>query len=276
MQYKLVFIKTDPSHVIAGIGVGGNIMMVLSMISNMTDEDSLYVDMETNGCMWGEKEMIWGTHNPWEYFFFQKELDYNEEIKTLTVQETGKINFKYEDDALGLNLTNYGEWKTRFYNNFEIKPVLEYSINSFYNEFIKGKVTLGVQIRLTDMQHHHKTKGWMDSILRAAEILHKHPEIEQVFLATDDETVIPLVERTLNHPIIYYKNVFRADETRRHINPYDRLESDRNLHRYLLGKECLRDIFTLTKCDYLLKADKSAISIVACILAENIKQVYKL
>jgi hypothetical protein len=32
---------------------------------------------------------------------------------------------------------------------------------------------------------------------------------------------------------------------------------------------------TLSKCDYLLKADLSSISIVASILSENIKQVYK-
>lgn len=47
-------------------------------------------------------------------------------------------------------------------------------------------------------------------------------------------------------------------------------------HRYKLGVECLQEIFTLSKCDYLLKAHTSAISIVTVILAENLKKVFKL
>ena len=276
MQYKLVFIKTAPDHTVAGIGVGGDVMMTLSMLSNMTDDDCLYVDMETNGCIWAEDRMIWGTNNPWEYFFFQRNLSSKQPIKELTVQETGEINFRYEDGELGLDLAQYAPIKNRFYKNFKLKSALEYPIRNFYNEFLKGKITLGVQIRLTDMQYHHRTKGWADSVVKINEILKERPEIEQIFLATDDETVIPFIEQSLPRPVLYYKDIYRATESHRDHNPDDRLKYVRNLHRYLLGKECLQDIFTLTKCDYFLKADKSAISIVTCILAENIKQVYKL
>ena len=275
MQYKLVFTKTDPSHKVAGVGVGGNVMMVLSMISNMTDDDTLYVDMETNGCIWREEDYP-KKGNPWEYFFWQDEIRTDEELTIRTIFETGKTNFKYDDKTIGSDLSIYRIWRNRFWDNFEIRSPIKNTIEIFYDEFIKGKVTLGVQIRLTDMQHHHKTKDVMASVVKIKEILQEHPEIEQVFLATDDETAIALVKYTLPIPVIYYKNIYRATENHRDNDPYDRLNSDRPLHRYLLGKECLMDIFTLTKCDYLLKADQSAISIVACILAENIKKVYTL
>ena len=42
------------------------------------------------------------------------------------------------------------------------------------------------------------------------------------------------------------------------------------------GLECLKEIITLSKCDYMLKADVSSISITAIILSEKIKKIYKL
>ena len=70
--------------------------------------------------------------------------------------------------------------------------------------------------------------------------------------------------------------MFRADSDNRHTDPHDRLHSGRELHRYNLGVECTKDILTLSKCDYLLKADISSVSIVSSILSDNIKQVYRL
>jgi hypothetical protein len=274
MQYKLVFIKTNPTHAFAGVGVGGNVMMSLSMISNMTDEDSLYVDMGTHECIWTEKDLSY--QNAWEYFFYQKELDLSREVNTLSCQETGPTSFRYDDDNIGMHPVLYTQWKNRFYNNFKLKPALKISIDDYYNTFLKGRITLGVQIRLTDQIYHHKTKGFSESMCKINEILKERPEIEQVFLATDDATIIPVMKSQLHLPIVYQEGIFRADETHRHNNPYDRVYSTRKMHRYLLGMECLQDIFLLTQCDYFLKAHRSAISIVTCILADNIKQVYRL
>ena len=69
--------------------------------------------------------------------------------------------------------------------------------------------------------------------------------------------------------------MFRADATNPHLHPYDSFKAERKLHRYKLGIECIQEIFTLSKCDYLLKADISSVSIIASILSENIKKVYK-
>jgi hypothetical protein len=275
MQYKLIFVHASPEHRVAGVGMGGNVMIVFSMLSNITDEDSLYVDMETNECVCTEKNrMVDGTKNGWEYYFMQNALNPEKEIVTKTSQTTGAVNFNYEDKTIGKDLSLFIPWKNRFYKNFQPKPIIRFYVESYYEDYFKEKVTLGIQIRLTDQIHHHHTKTVEESISRAKEILKKHPSIDQVFLATDDSLVIPLVEKELSVPVIYHKKMFRADETNRLIGLYDKLVYVREMHRYQTSLECLWDLFTLTKCDYLLKADRSAISIAACLLAENIKKVY--
>ena len=141
---------------------------------------------------------------------------------------------------------------------------------------MNGKITLGVQVRLTDMKHYHNVSPVSNYINKINQILIERPEIEQIFLATDDSEVIDILKENIKLPIIYYKDMFRADASNPHLHPYDRFKADRELHRYKLGIECIQEIFTLSKCDYLLKADVSSVSIIASILAENIKQVYRL
>jgi hypothetical protein len=108
------------------------------------------------------------------------------------------------------------------------------------------------------------------------DILSQRPEIDQIFLSTDDGSIIENIKTSVNVPVIYYENMFRANNDNKHLHPYDRFVGNREQHRYILGIECIQEIFTLSKCDYMLKADLSSISIIASILSENIKQIYKL
>jgi len=250
--------------------------MVLSMITNMTDDDSLFVDMETNKCGCNEEEPLFDTMNGWEYYFVQQPFNPLKETTVLNMQQTGNINFSYIDINVGMDLERYVAWKNRFYNNFKLKPSVSDFVDEYYVKNISGKITLGVQIRQTDQKYYHNMKGIEAYISRITQILAENPYIEQIFLATEDSLVIPVLENAISLPVIYHKEFYRANEIHRHNNPYDRFNDKRKLHRYLLSLECLQDIFTLTKCDYLLKAEMSSISIVACLLSENIKKVYRI
>jgi hypothetical protein len=170
---------------------------------------------------------------------------------------------------------NFIELKNKFYNSFQLKPYLNELLEDYYFKNIKGKTTLGVQVRLTDMKHYHNVSGIDKYISKINDILNERPEIEQIFLATDDGTIIKNIKDGVNVPVLYYEDMFRADENNPHIHPYDRFVGPREQHKYKLGIECIQEIFTLAKCDYLLKADVSSVSIIASILAENIKQVYR-
>jgi len=273
MTYNLVFIKISNNHRFAGVGFGGNIFIVLNSLTRIDNNDELHVDMETNECACTEKsEFLHDTKNCWEYYFEQPPLSEGLNVNLDSVS-TGSLSYNSD---LFMSPDNFKGVKQKFHNNFKLKQYLEDAINEFYNNNIENKTTLGVQIRLTDMKQYHKVSSLSDYINKINNILSTEPGIEQIFLATDDSTIIPKLQESVAVPIVYHEGMYRADEDNPLLHPYDRFDVDKKLHRYNLGVECVKEIFTLTKCDYLLKAHTSAISMVACMLSENIKNVYRL
>lgn len=275
MKYNLKFVKISNQHQFAGVGFAGNIFITLNALEYTTIEDKMHVDMETNECVCSEKEeKIHNTNNCWEYYFDQIKLGDREEVVEMNSLANAKIF--YEDRQMFMYPNNFIDLKEKFYNSFQLKSYLKILIQEYYDTNIKNKITLGVQVRLTDMKHYHNVPPIETYLNKIKLILSERPEIEQIFLATDDSTVIKYLKENLDIPIICYESMFRADEQNPHLHPYDRFTSQREQHKYKLGVECIQEIFTLTKCDYLLKAEISSISITAIILSENIKQVYKL
>ncbi len=272
---KLEFIKISNEHKFAGVGFAGNIFITLNALTHIDESDRMYVDMETNECVCNEKEnTIHDTNNSWEYYFNQVEKP---DIYKNTFNSLISANINYDNRDAFMSPNSFIGLKEKFFNSFQLKPYLKYLLDKYYNENIKNKITLGVQVRLTDMKHYHNVSSTDVYINKIKQILIERPEIEQIFLATDDGTVIDILkEHITTVPIIYYEDMFRADVNNPHLHPYDRFEANREFHRFKLGVECIQEIFTLSKCDYLLKADISSVSIVAIILNENIKQVYKI
>lgn len=275
MKYKLNFVKISDSHQFAGVGFAGNIFITLNALEHTTIDDNMYVDMGTNECVCTENNVdLYDTNNCWEYYFNQNKIEEGEELVELNSLIGPKIH--YEDRDMFLSPSNFTNLKNKFYNSFELKQYLKELLEDFYNEKIKGKLTLGVQVRLTDMKHYHNVSPVEHYLTKINSILEEHPEIEQIFLATDDNEVIEFLIKNVNKPIIFYEDMFRADKNNPHTHPYDRFISPRENHRYKLGVECIQEIFTLAKCDYILKADVSSVSIVSIILSENIQKVFKL
>jgi hypothetical protein len=272
MKYKLEFVKISPDHLFAGVGFGGNIFIVLSALTNISDDDTLVVDMETNPCVCSQPDLIdFNTKNCWEYYFDQDNILSGEYFEKMNSLVLGSIRYNSEF----LYPENYVDLKNKFFKSFKFKPYVQELIENFYVKNILNKTTLGVQIRLTDMIQYHGVHGLESYIERINEILLNHEEIEQIFVSTDDLEVISILEKRIPKKIIYHQDMFRADKNNPHINPYDRYNSQRQYHKYKLALEGILEIFTLTKCDYMLKADVSALSMVATILSENIKKIYK-
>ena len=275
MKYNLQFVKISDQHQIAGVGFGGNMGTVLNTLVPLTEEDRLFVDMGGFNCVCSEEDIeYFGTNNCWEYYFEQTTISKDEASIKYTSLEPN--NLPYEDRNYYLDTEKFKPLKDKFYLNFKLKENVKKMIDTFYIDNLKDKITLGVQIRLTDMLHYHNVAKLSEYINKINEILKNQKDIEQIFLATDDETIIDILKTEIKIPIIYYEGMYRANSVDRHTEPYDRLFSNRKHHRYLLGLECIQEILTLAKCDYLLKADISAISIVAIILNENIKKIYNL
>jgi hypothetical protein len=275
MNYKLTFVKISNEHQFAGVGFAGNIFITLNALMHTTLNDKLYVDMETNECVCTEKNsLMFETKNCWEYYFEQNNINSNE--PTINIDSLISARIQYEDRNMFMYPNNFIELKEKFYNSFKLKTYLKELLDDYYEKNIKNKVTLGVQVRLTDMKHYHNVSPVEAYIEKINQILIEHPEIEQIFLATDDSLAIKKIQDSIKIPIIYYEDMFRANEQNPHLHPYDRFMDARENHKYKLGVECIQEIFTLAKCNYLLKADVSSVSIIASILSENIKLVYKL
>jgi hypothetical protein len=274
MNYKLTFVKISNEHQFAGVGFAGNIFITLNALTHTSLNDKLYVDMETNECVCTEKGTImFDTNNCWEYYFEQTKIEPNEPVTNF--DSLISANIQYENRDMFMYPNNFVELKEKFYNSFKLKTYLKELLDNYYDKNIKSKVTLGVQVRLTDMKHYHNVSPVEKYIEKINQILNERPEIEQIFLATDDSLVIKQIQDNIKIPVIYYVDMFRANEENPHLHPYDRFVGPRENHKYQLGVECIQEIFTLAKCDYLLKADVSSVSIIASILSENIKLVYK-
>lgn len=275
MKYNLQFIKISPEHQFAGVGFAGNIFIILNALGHIDTNDRLYVDMETNECACTEKnKTILDTNNCWEYYFDQIKIGEDESFVGLDSLISAKID--YENRELFMNPENFIDLKNKFYDNFQLKPYLKEMLDNYYDNNIKGKTTLGVQVRLTDMKYYHNVSPIESYVSKINDVLSQRPEINQIFLSTDDGSIIETIKNSVNIPVIYYTDMFRANNDNKHLHPYDRFTDNRDQHRYKLGVECIQEIFTLSKCDYMLKADVSSISIIASILSENIKQIYKL
>ena len=273
MKHKLEFVKITKSHLFAGVGFGGNIFIVLSTLSNLPDEDILIVDMETNECACTQSDLKkFDTKNCWEFYFDQSSIQDGEIFKKTNSLVQGKIN--YTSNFLVPN--DFENLKKKFYKSFQLKPYIIKILEEFHTNNLSGKITLGVQIRLTDMKNNHSVSGLDSYIRKINEIIETNPQIEQIFISTDDNKVISTLENTFTKKIIYHEGIFRADESNLHLNPYDRFNSSRQHHKYYLGLEVILEIFTLTRCDYMLKADVSSLSMVATILSDKIKKIYEL
>jgi RNAse (barnase) inhibitor barstar len=269
MAKILQFQKIASSFEFAGVGMGGNLFIILNSLLASKKDDNLYVDMETNSCVCTEDDFNkFNTNNCWEYYYDQMAKPDTDNIVT-NKSENAFLNYNK------VPLVDYSDLQYRFNNNFKLKDYLQNELDSYYNNNLKDKITLGVQIRLTDMVQHHNVSPLSKYLIKIHEILNKNSSIEQLFIATDDHRAIEEVSKHISIPIIYHK-AFRASADDPQTDPYDRMKNNREFHKYNLSKECIKEIYTLSMCNFLLRADVSAISNVAIILSNRINTLYNL
>lgn len=264
MNYNLKFVPLHNYTDFAGVGMAGNLLMVTNELLLLNENDSVRVDMSNIKTICSDDTK---NENYWENYILQKQ-EFQEYIN-IELKPPRPVRLIY-DKYYALDDTIMTESKIAFYKHFSFKEDLLKEVNMFYDENIFNKITLGCQIRLGDMLTHNNIaniKPYWDKLLQ---ILKEKPEIEQIFIATDDEIAINYLKSNSKIPIIYLNNVYRTSS----LDPWARLKNDRKKHNYNLCKEVLIDILLLTKCDYFLRAQVSSVSLMSTILAEKIKKIY--
>jgi hypothetical protein len=247
-----------------GVGFAGNIMRVINIL--LCGYDKVRVDTTNNKtiCCNGYDD------NSWDNFFNQK-YEHQDKAKIINGEvDCGsrlyyKKNYKHNDDIIL-------KAKKLFFSNFTINQNIIDKVDEFYLNNMVNKTTLGVQVRLGDMQKNHNTANVVIYEKRINDILNKHKDIEQIFLATDDDIAVNHLTSKIKIPIIYQKNIYRDSSS----NPYRRISDERENHNYRLCEEVLMDILLLGKCEYFIRAHVSSVSNVSIILSDNIKETYNL
>lgn len=274
MAYSLVFTKVTPTSPFAGVGFAGNIMHVMHTLLQIPEDAKLWVDMETNPTI-NTDSTIYFTKNVWEYYFEQI-LKPEEIAKSLSRRDIKRmINYTK------VQYTNTSPIITRarqlFFKNFSIRKEILDCVQQQYEKLLLDRTSLGVQIRLTDMAKYHKVAGVAAYIRRIKQIMKQQPQIDTLFVATDDSKVFEAIAKEIQIPIVYQEDICRATEQKPMSESYARYyDTNRNGHRYLLGKEVLIDALLLSRCDFLLKADTSSVSQLAIVFGKDIKKVYNL
>lgn len=278
--YKLPICGTTK---IIGVGIIGNINLLLFLYYHHPNLDNIYIDMYSNGnCIvydkdYGENEKI---KNPFEYYFEpkftlkneMKIIDFPNNHWSLPFFQYGNINLQYKEI--------YKKIKEKFFNDYRIKNDTLLFVNNFYETHFKEKRVLGVHIRTTDMMAtNHNQPKFNYFITKIKEILLDN-QIDKIFIASDNnECIKNLIEIFNDKEIIYIENIERVNSFNDIRGSHDRINTEgeiynnRKYHNYLCGKEAIQDVLLLAKCNYLLKS-YSSLSDAAIILNENIEKVY--
>ncbi len=106
---------------------------------------------------------------------------------------------------------------------------------------------LGVHVRGTDFNRGfggHPVAVTLDEYVAAAREEYSSGRYDGIFLASDDGGAVERFRAEFGGAVRYYDDVFRTSGD---VGPHS-TPSDRPLHRYRLGLETLRDIYTLAAC----------------------------
>lgn len=226
------------------------------------------VDMEHYQTLYSEEQPVSGTCNAWNYYF--------EDVSDISLQEV----YEQGNYVLGKDMPlhkyaeKYCEQEYRFPTSEAVSyyaPFIERYLKvrqELREEFdakwdrntASSNQVLGVHIRGTDMKNNlgHPVPADAQTYLqRVRAVLNEHPDIDSVFLATDENDVKEIFEMAFRDTTytLFMNEAFRVWDTdadkKTGIHELQ-IENARPLHKYLLGKEVLQDAWFLHKCDYLV------------------------
>lgn len=224
------------------------------------------VDMENYPTLYSEDRAVGGETNAWNYYF--------DNVDNVSLKEA----YKHGNYVMGKDMPlhkyaeKYCEKEYRFPSRKAVSyyaPIIEKNIiikEDLRKEFnaeweqkkLKGGQVLGIHIRGTDMKNDlgHPVPASAQTYLDAAsKFLKNHQDIRRIFLATDENDVKAVFEAVFGDEILFMNDAFRVWDTdsAKKIGIHEMEVKDaRPLHKYLLGKEVLRDAWFLSKCDYLI------------------------
>lgn len=226
------------------------------------------VDMENYPTLYSEEQPVNGISNAWNYYF--------EDVSDISLREVyEKGNYvlgkdkalqKYAEKYCGSEyrfptpktVAYYAPYIDRY---LKVRKELQEDFDTEWSRNVSSSdQVLGVHIRGTDMKNnlgHPMPADSQTYLRRVKEFLEEHPAVNKIFLATDENDVKEAFENAFQDtPYKLFMNeafrVWDTDADKKTGIHELHVENARPLHKYLLGREVLRDAWFLHKCDYLI------------------------
>lgn len=205
------------------------------------------------GCVYYEADGIDGEMNAYlHYFKPASEIQSIEHASHVIFQkpwQCNQVKKKYEAvsydvsedyiDAMARMLKKYVQYNDR------TKQYLE----SEFAKLLGTKKTIAVHYRGTDFNkgyNNHPVPVQIEQEIAKIKELLDARKYEQIFLATDENTVVERFREEFGDLVKVYDDTFRDNGTGESVAFS---KSEREHHHYKLGMEVLRDQYTLTHCD---------------------------
>lgn len=232
---------------------------------------------------YAEKESVLDTANPFEYYFQQPsgisvadmKQSYNVFLaKEIHIEQSflnreiagGEKGYWLSEEYIQ-KLSEYVQKYIRF--NLETENFLDEGVT----QMICNKRTVGVHLRGTDYNNHynnHPVVVQVEKYFEAIDKLLRDDRYEQIFLATDDRRLLDKFSEKYGRRLKYYSDVVRGDQNQ----SVAFSNNAREKHKYLLGLEVLRDMYTLACCDSLVSGI-SQVSLMARIFKKSLGSDYE-
>lgn len=206
------------------------------------------------------EDTILRTNNVFEYYF--------EQPSDITINEVGHSNKVITSDNIHREMVELiftGKRGQYDYNkrykyfmskivskylkfNYTTQKFLDYGLQML--EFGQGQV-LGIHIRGTDYRkkyNNHPIYITEEECFKIIQELLDKGQYNKLFIATDDQSILDKFINKYGKLLCYYSDVFRSSD----MKSVAFHENDRDKHKYKLGLEVIRDMYTLSKCNGLI------------------------
>lgn len=247
------------------------------------------VDMKNYPTLYSEEGPVDGVDNAWNYYFQDIDKVTLEEAYASGCYVLGKDKYltKYAEKYSQSNYRYPTDQMIEYYGSIiEDNIKLREDLKEEYEEAWKQKVSiadhvLGIHIRGTDMKNNlgHPMPASIETYLeQTRRVLAQHPEINKIFLATDENNVKEAYEDAFMESdiMLFMNEVFRVWDRgeKRKIGVHEtKVNNPRPNHKYLMGKEVLQDAWFLNKCEYLLCGHSNITNVVMLWNQKQFKQV---
>ncbi len=230
--------------------------------------------------IWGDKHLYYDkeilfTDNVFEYYF--------EPVKTECLYHNNNVCFstEFQNEYISreYNITAYAtsddyeqKLKQVIRKYIRLRPELIEEFDDAVESMLGTKKILGIHHRGTDFKKEYKCHPiWISveqGIEQAAKMMSQY-KLDGIFLATDDQEILEQYILHFGDKVEYFNDVIRGNSD----VSIAFEETNRKYHHYNLGKEVLRDVYLLSKCECLLSG-KSRVSFFANIFNQFNERPY--